>query len=382
MSREGVIQRQPRQGRDVDVMVVLPDLRPRGAERATLRLCAGLRARGMRVALAVCRSSGSQTLPVPAGIAVHELDPRGVLASVPRLVRLVRKLRPAGVISALTHTNIATATGLVMAGSSAPLVVVEHTLFSSSWPGKSARWVALAACVAFRRARAVVGVSRPVADDVQRSFHLEPRRVVVVPNAMDLEGTAALARLPLSPGSVPEGPLVVGVGSLAPEKDFSLLVRAFSVGPAQMGAVLALVGEGPERTRLETEVRSRDLAARVRLVGHDANPYRWIHRASVLVVSSHFEGLPTVALEALWLGTPVVVVDDGYGVRAALEDVVGTSPLLTFVPSRSEKDLGRTLTEVIARPPTPDVEVANRLWKKCSEERVAASYAALLGLRG
>jgi len=199
---------------------------------------------------------------------------------------------------------------------------------------------------------------------------------------MDLEGTTALARLPLPPGSIPEGPLVVGVGSLAPEKDFSLLIRAFSEGPAQMGAVLAVVGEGPERARLEAEAHSRDLAGRARLVGYDANPYRWIHRASVLVISSHFEGLPTVALEALWLGTPVVVVDDGYGVRGALEDVVGTSSLLRFVPSRSEKDLGQMLAEVITRPPTPDATVARRLWKNCSEERVAAGYADLLGFRG
>jgi len=110
----------------------------------------------------------------------------------------------------------------------------------------------------------------------------------------------------LAPG---EPPVVMGIGRLAPKKDFTTLVRAFAEVRQDVRARLMILGEGPERAELESLVRTLDLEADVALPGFVDNPYAYLARASLFVLSSRWEGLPTVLIEAMFCGAPVVSTD-------------------------------------------------------------------------
>ena len=115
-------------------------------------------------------------------------------------------------------------------------------------------------------------------------------------------------------------PVVCGCGSLHPRKGFDVLLRSFASLAGERELRLIIVGEGRERARLEALARDLDVAQDVALVGTVANPLAYMARAQLFVLSSTFEGLPTVLIEALACGTPVVSTDCPYGPREILDD--------------------------------------------------------------
>jgi glycosyltransferase involved in cell wall biosynthesis len=101
-------------------------------------------------------------------------------------------------------------------------------------------------------------------------------------------------------------PVLLTVGRLAPQKDHMTLLRAFAIVRRTREARLVIFGEGTERARIESLRRDLGLEADVDLPGVTDNPYAAMRRASLFVLSSRFEGLPTVLVEALACGCPTV----------------------------------------------------------------------------
>lgn len=269
----------------------------------------------------MCRDVGPLREHVPEGVPVHCLSSRGMLASLAPLVSLLRKRRPAVVISHLTHANIVVAAAGVLARFRGRLLLVEHTVYSRKHHGLYGRLMAAGAALTYRRANSIVAVSEPVARDIEASFSLPASKIVVLPNPIDFSAVLELARAPFSS---PWVPFFVAVGSLEPEKGFDLLIEAFSGVRQDHDVQLVIVGEGSSRDELEELIVSLGIEDAVHLLGYDANPYRWIRAALALVISSRYEGLPTVAIESAAIRTPVIAIDAGYGLGGALESLGDT----------------------------------------------------------
>ena len=109
---------------------------------------------------------------------------------------------------------------------------------------------------------------------------------------------------------------LISVGTLDPRKNFDGLIRSFSLCDSR-DLSLRIIGDGPERQNLETLVGAYGLSSRIELLGHVDNPYPLILQADALVLSSIYEGLPNVVLEALALRTSVISTPAG-GVCAEL----------------------------------------------------------------
>lgn len=190
-----------------------------------------------------------------------------------------------------------------------------HGLFGRMWY----EWFAYRF---FRQADLVIAVATGVADDLVEKFGVPRDRIVVLPKPVDVERVRALARVPPAawPQVPPGAPAIVGVGRLSRARGFDVLVRALSRLAADANAHVVLVGEGPERTRLETLARSLGVADRFHAVGFDENPWSYMRRADVLAVPSRTEGIPDVVNEAHALGTPVVAARCSDSVGEALEE--------------------------------------------------------------
>jgi len=358
------------------VALFLPALLGGGAERAFLSLADGFLSAGVRVDLVLASEAGPLRDEVPEGVRVVDLGSNRVLRAVRPLARYLRAVRPVGLVSALTHANLAALAAVRLARVKTAVVVVEQNNLSATQQDSAKRQTralpALMRCF-YGQARGVVAVSQGVADDLATRAGLDRASLSVVHNPLRFDLIRERAAAPLDV-ELPAGeaPLIVGVGSLTAQKDFPTLIEAVSRARTQRPCRAIIAGDGPERAKLEQMVMERGLGEAVKLPGFVANPYPLFAAADVFVLSSRWEGLPTVLLEALALGAPVVSTDCPNGPR----EILRGGELGWLVPVESPDALAAAVLEAIEqdRAGVAFDESPYRL------ETVVARYLNLLGL--
>jgi glycosyltransferase involved in cell wall biosynthesis len=341
------------------VALSVPSLAGGGAERVMLNLAAAFFARGHRVDLIVCRAKGELRDQVPDGVTLVELrrasskllsrlrvlaaDPAGLasllrpiflpigasstIRYLPDLVRYLRHERPQVLLSAMTDMNLVALWARRLARVPTELVISEHITLSQSVQASANRrkwryrFLPPLLARTYPWAEAIIAVSAGVADDLSTVAEIPRERILTIYNPVvtpDLgEKSRAMCDHPwFAPGSPP---VLLAVGRLAAQKDFPTLLRAFARVQRVRPLRLLLLGEGEERTKLEALVRELGVAADVALPGFVLNPFSYMARAAVLVLSSLYEGLPTVVIEALACGCPVVSTDCPSGPAEILE---------------------------------------------------------------
>lgn len=294
--------------------VFAPDMAGGGAERAALQLASGLANRGYAADLVLSTARGPRMAEIPDAVKVVDLGAGRVLTSIPGLVRYLRRERPDAMASVLDHANIAALWARRIAGYPRRLVVVEQNNLSSaaghgksrldrSMPRLARRFYPWADCVA--------GVSAGVVEDLADLVPTVPReRMRVIFNPIVSDELLEKAREPIDHPWFEDGqPVFVAAGRLRPQKDFPMLLRAFRGVVSERRARLIILGEGPDRGDLEALVAELGIGESVELHGYTDNPYAYFARAAAFVLSSRWEGLPTVLIEALACGAPIVATD-------------------------------------------------------------------------
>jgi glycosyltransferase involved in cell wall biosynthesis len=171
-----------------------------------------------------------------------------------------------------------------------------------------------------RRSRGLIVVSRGVAEEFAAITGVPPDKVHVVYNPVIQPQLARLAHEPADHPWLLDGgpPVILGVGRLTREKDFSLLIRAFALANAVRPCRLLIIGEGEERDRLMALAAELGVSDSVDLPGFQPNPLSFMRAARLLALSSPAEGFGNVLVEALYCGTPVVSTDCPHGPREIL----------------------------------------------------------------
>src|SRR5690606_36653032 len=135
-------------------------------------------------------------------------------------------------------------------------------------------------------------------------------KLKIIYNPLDVDRIEQLSREPISvPWEPDDQPIVLGVGRLEPVKGFPTLIDAFALVQARQDARLVVLGEGPDRAQLMSQVRGLGLESRVYMPGFVRNPFPWMRAASVFVSASRSEGCPNALMQALACGAPVVSTD-------------------------------------------------------------------------
>ena len=253
-----------------------------------------------------------------------DLGARRILSSLPSLVRYLRREQPAAVLSVL-HANVVALWARRLAGVSTRLVVSERntlSLESSYTLDLRVRLAPFLAKCFYPWADGIVAVSSSVADDLAEVAGIPHERIRVIYNpvvTMDLEAKAkaTLEHPWFHPG---EPPVILAAGRLTAQKDFETLIRAFARVLEGRPSRLLILGEGEMRPALESLVDQLGLTQDVSLPGFVANPYPYMSQASVFVLSSRWEGLPGVLIEALYCGVPLIATDCPGGSREILVD--------------------------------------------------------------
>jgi glycosyltransferase involved in cell wall biosynthesis len=167
-----------------------------------------------------------------------------------------------------------------------------------------------------------VAVSQGVAEDLARSTGLRGDAIKVIHNPIITPSLRYKANEPFEhPWFKPGQPsVIIAVGRLTPQKDFPALISAFAKLRAYRFARLLILGEGEERNNLEKLIVELGLSDDIDMPGFVDNPYPFMKNASVFVLSSRWEGLPTVLGEALYFGVPIVSTDCRSGPREILKE--------------------------------------------------------------
>jgi glycosyltransferase involved in cell wall biosynthesis len=192
---------------------------------------------------------------------------------------------------------------------------------SQSTPGFWGLLYRAAGIFLFRRAKRIVAVSRFIEEDLQERFGVAPQNITVIPNPIDGEEIRRLAREPI-PSELEhlfEGPVVVTMGRLTHQKGQWHLLRAFATVHKQVpDARLIMLGEGELHKELEQLRHALGLDSCVYFFGWQKNPFAFLARSDVFVLSSLWEGLPDALLEAMACRLPVVSFDCRSGPREIL----------------------------------------------------------------
>lgn len=334
--------------------MVLPSLTGGGAERVTLALAESLMARGHRVDILVGRFIVAYFDDLPAGLRLFRpgLWPLGKTARgcrargvavrnldiVPsfrdwRALASVRRRASVGVKHALFASAIAQYVraerpGLLLAGvedaqtaalcaaqleGCAPVAVVVH---GGDGPLCGER-LAMAQAL-YPGAAALLAVSRQLGEHVERALRLPSGTVTAIYNPVSVAKVRRLAneRLDHPWFAATAPPVMIAVcRAVSLYKDPATVVAALARVRRDMPVRLALMGRFNARFRREIvkQAQTLDVADALTFIEFDPNPFRYMRRAAMVVVSSYSEGLPTVLIEAMACGTPVVSTDTPYG---------------------------------------------------------------------
>ncbi len=306
------------------ISIFLPSLRGGGAELVMLYLARGFAEKGYDVDLVLVKGEGPYLSQVPNNVNVVDLKAKRVIASMPALVRYLRRAQPAVLLSAMDHSNIVALWAQRLARVRARVVVSVHSTLSMEVNHSSMRgWlIPYISGWCYSWANSVVAVSYGVADDLSKTIGLSREKIRVIYNPVVVpeifEQAAEMVEHPWFHAD--DLPVVLGVGRLVAQKDYPTLLRAFSLVIKERPARLVIFGEGEERTGLEVMVQDLGLEDTVSLPGFTKKTYAYMSKAAVLVLSSAWEGFGNVLVEAMAVGTPVVATDCPNGPAEILEN--------------------------------------------------------------
>jgi glycosyltransferase involved in cell wall biosynthesis len=375
-----------------------------------LELAGALAERDFAVDLVLCERAGGYLAEIPSTVRVVTLrpvsrmagrfmplraDPSGIgvlLSSVllaPKvskrtrfvadLARYLRNVRPDTLLSSMTYTNLQALWARRIAGVNVRLVISERTTLSASirepTRRRAARWRALPPLVRryYPWADSIVAVSGGVARDLSTLATLPLSRVQAIYNPVVSHRLLQMAEAPVRwPWPADDQPVIMSAGRLEPVKDFPTLLRAFAMVRRQRHAKLIIMGRGSSEGALRRLARELGLEADFALAGWIDNPFAYMAKASLFVLSSRYEGLPGALIQALACGCPSIATDCPNGPREILDH----GRYGTLVPPGDVEAIAAAMNDMLDNP--PDRRALVRRGLEFSVDRATDQYLDVL----
>jgi glycosyltransferase involved in cell wall biosynthesis len=362
--------------RMTDLAIFLMDLDGGGAERVMINLARGFAEQGLKVDLVLVKPEGPYLSQLSPKVRVIKLESSRLILSLPSLVRYLKQEKPPVLISALEDTNIVALWARNLASVSTKVVVTVHNHLSREAENATnlkrrltpqfVKWF-------YSWADSIVAVSQGVAKNLV-DMGLPSEKIEVIYNPIVTPELSEKLQESLNhPWFLPgQPPVILGVGRLQKQKDFPTLIHAFAKVRQQQPLRLMILGEGSERSNLESLVQELGIAKDVVFPGFVANPYAYMAQAAVLVLSSAWEGFGNVLVEALAAGTPIVSTDCESGPA----EILANGQYGKLVPVGNAEDMAKAIAAILED--TPDGEVLKQRANEFSLEKALTKYGKLL----
>jgi len=347
--------------------ILMPTFAAGGAERVGLRLARDWVEQGYEIDLIVLQSHGKLRELVAREVNVIDLGAGRIRRGFFPLVRYLRERRPHALHAILWPVTALAVLARGYARVPSRIVTGDHAFLSNQHSHLPVAMALLKATTRFvyPHADARVIVSSEAADDLAAMSGIRRDNIEVIYNPVEgpPPGTTSTPAIEaLWNGARGR---VITVGTLKSQKNHLRLVRAFkTVASAAPDARLMIVGEGPLEGEIRALAADLGIADRVILPGFTTDPWPYYASADMFVLSSDYEGLPLVLIEAMRAGLKIVSTDCKSGPR----EILAGGEYGRLVPQEDEAGLAKAIVEGLAGPADP--------------ERVRARAEALSGGNG
>lgn len=296
----------------MNILFIIQGLKKGGAERVMSVLCNEFSQRGHKVRLGLTEDFTNIDYNVSQEVELIDLtvcannSSTFFIKSAARIRECVKAIRPDVVVSFITRANICSILSCI--GLKVPVIVSERNNPVNDPPSRVTRFL-----------RSVIyGFADGYVFQTQFAKNYFRNRIsrkgVVIYNPVNSVFLDAI--------DLEREDRIISIGRLEPQKNFRLLINAFSiVAPEFPNYRLDIYGEGSLREDLQKIIDDSGLKKRISLRGKTETPHVELNKSKVFVLSSDFEGMPNVLIEAMCSGCACIATDaPAYGARELITD--------------------------------------------------------------
>lgn len=340
------------------ISLFIPNLDGGGAERVMLHLAEGFATRHLRADLVVAQAKGAYLSKIPETIRLVNLNAKSpLLFHKTRLLKqYLEQEQPDFLISTLDILSSATWAKQLAGVNTQAVMCVQthltqqfqdrHSKLMQAFKWATVKWF-------YPMADAIVAVSDGVAEDLVQNASLSKQDISVIHNPVVMpdfhQKVAAEVDHPWFSPDQP--PVLIGVGRIVKQKSFATLVKAFAQVQQQRPARLMILGdidprEPDVKPELDRLIEQHGLEDKVAFLGFVENPYAYMAKADVFVLSSIYEGFGNVVAEAIAAGTPVVSTDCESGPA----EILGQGKYGQLVPVDDADAMAKAIVATLEQP--------------------------------
>jgi glycosyltransferase involved in cell wall biosynthesis len=361
------------------IALVLPNLGGGGAEKVSVNLANYWASQGKEVDFVLMRNEGEFLDLVSPEISIFDLGTKRIRGIIKPLTEYILKNRPTVIIVGMWPLTSMAVLAWLLTGKKGKLYLVEHCILSDEYKRRNKLpefYLRKIIEITYPLATGLIAVSKGVARDICRLGSIAPHKVQIIHNPAAVGNPPTRATLSERERLWGRGFKyhLLTVGALKHEKNHELLIQAFAKLPEKKIAKLTILGEGNLRPSLEKLIDNLGLQNNVSMPGFSQDVASWYRSSDLFILSSTTEGLPTVLIEALECGTPIVSTECSTGPAEILND----GEYGRIVPVNDLEKLVEAISEALREIPNP-----NRLNARAAEftiEVISTKYLNYFGI--
>lgn len=364
------------------ILFVIPSLSGGGAERVLVHILNHLDKSSYDISLVLFKGEGKYIRDVIGCTKLWDLKNKSrfsFFALIYRLRKVIKELNPDAVVSILHYANIVSILASLFLHEKPRTIVCEqnyHRAYIANLRFGLLRKFLMK--FTYGKSDIVVAVSEKLREALIVDFNLNAGKVKVIHNAIPFGAIEQLCKEKAEEEffSSKNGKMIIAVGRLTQQKRFDRLIGAFALVREEREACLLILGQGELSDELKNLSKQLKVGEHVRFVGFKDNPYAWISKADMLVLSSDYEGFPMIILEAMACGTPVISTNCPSGPSEIITN--GKNGILCS--PMDENELSKAMLALLDRKELRE-KLSNEGKKRAADfkiENIVKQYEALL----
>jgi glycosyltransferase involved in cell wall biosynthesis len=301
------------------ILFIVPSMRGGGAERVISTLLQHINKGKFDLNLALITKEGKFLDDIPNHVNIIDLDAKRVRKSIFKIIKTINSLKPDIVFSTLGHLNLLIS--IIRPFLSKKIVFIGRESNTVSVINKQSKYPKLFDFLYnnfYNNFDHIVAQAEYMKKDLVENYQIKSEKITVINNPIDFENIKKLSDIPSKELFDKTKINLLAVGRLSYQKGFDTLLKIMKELDDKY--FLSILGQGPDEEKLKVMIKDFSLESKVKLLGFQDNPYIYMKQADIFVLSSRFEGLPNVVLEANACGTTVIAFDCPGGTNEIIID--------------------------------------------------------------
>lgn len=301
------------------ILFIVPSMRGGGAERVISTLLQHINKDKFDLNLALITKEGKFLDNIPSHVNLIDLDTKRVRNSIFKIIKTINSLKPDIVFSTLGHLNLLIS--MIRPFLSKKIVFIGRESNTVSVINKQSKYPKLFDFLYnnfYNNFDHIVAQAEYMKKDLVENYQIKSEKITVINNPIDFENIKKLSNISSKELFDKSKINLLAVGRLSHQKGFDTLLEIMKELDEKY--FLSILGQGPDEEKLKSMIKEFSLESKVQLLGFQDNPYSYMKQADIFVLSSRFEGLPNVVLEANACGTTVIAFDCPGGTNEIIVD--------------------------------------------------------------